>query len=122
MDKAFLYDVVSKIYIATDSSPVDSTTYELCSDMIDVVIDISCIYGAKEEDSSAYDEETSSVIKLNSQKILFLREVNRYLALVCIISKDKYEKIGLINYNLNKFKHSIYEVFEVKNLLNQKKK
>lgn len=45
IEKAFLFDVVSKIYIATDSSPVDMQSYELCSDMIDVVIDISCIYG-----------------------------------------------------------------------------
>lgn len=45
MDKAFLIDVASKIYVATDSSPVDMQTLELCSDMIDVVIDISCIYG-----------------------------------------------------------------------------
>jgi Ras-related GTP-binding protein C/D len=45
MEKAFLFDVVSKIYVATDSNPVDMQTYELCSDMIDVVIDVSCIYG-----------------------------------------------------------------------------
>ena len=45
IEKAFLFDVVSKIYIATDSSPVDMQTYELCSDMIDVVIDVSSIYG-----------------------------------------------------------------------------
>ena len=45
MEKAFLFDVVSKIYIATDSSPVDMQSYELCCDMIDVVIDVSCIYG-----------------------------------------------------------------------------
>ena len=45
IEKAFLFDVVSKIYIATDSSPVDMQTYELCCDMIDVVIDVSCIYG-----------------------------------------------------------------------------
>lgn len=45
MDKSFLFDVVSKIYIATDSNPVDMQSYELCSDMIDVVIDVSCIYG-----------------------------------------------------------------------------
>lgn len=45
MEKVFLIDVVSKIYIATDSSPVDIKNYELCSDMIDVVIDISSIYG-----------------------------------------------------------------------------
>lgn len=45
MEKAFLIDVASKIYVATDSSPVDMQTYELCSDMIDVVVDASCIYG-----------------------------------------------------------------------------
>lgn len=45
MEKCFLIDVVSKIYIASDSNPVDQKSYELCSDMIDVVIDISSIYG-----------------------------------------------------------------------------
>ena len=45
IEKAFLFDVVSKIYIATDCSPVDMQSYELCCDMIDVIIDISCIYG-----------------------------------------------------------------------------
>lgn len=45
IEKAFLFDVVSKIYIATDSTPVDMQSYELCCDMIDVVIDVSCIYG-----------------------------------------------------------------------------
>ena len=45
MEKTFLFDVLSKIYIATDSSPVDVQLYELCSDMIDVVVDVSCIYG-----------------------------------------------------------------------------
>ena len=49
-------DAVSKIYIATDSNPVDMQSYELCSDMIDVVIDISCIYGVQDDgDGMAYD-------------------------------------------------------------------
>jgi len=47
MEKSFLFDVGSKIYVATDSNPVDMQTYELCSDMIDVVIDVACIYGLK---------------------------------------------------------------------------
>lgn len=45
IEKAFLFDVVSKIYMATDSSPVDMQIYELCCDMIDVVLDVTCIYG-----------------------------------------------------------------------------
>ncbi|CAO2586300.1 Ras-related GTP-binding protein C, partial [Lemmus lemmus] len=44
IEKAFLFDVVSKIYIATDSSPVDMQSYELRCDIIDVVIDVSSIY------------------------------------------------------------------------------
>jgi Ras-related GTP-binding protein C/D len=121
LDKAFLFDVVSKIYIATDSSPVDNTTYELCSDMIDVVIDVSCIYGMKDlNDSFAYDEESSSVIKLNNGLVLYLREVNKYLALVCLINKDNFDKIGLINYNFSCFKKAISEVFEVRNIIHQR--
>lgn len=65
MEKAFLIDVLSKTFIATggnvtllsdtfptvarvispDSSPFDPFHYELCTDMVDVVIEISCIYG-----------------------------------------------------------------------------
>merc|ERR1719296_323961 len=52
MEKAYLFDVVSKVYIASDPQPVDLQSYELCSDMIDVVIDVSCIYGLAEESNS----------------------------------------------------------------------
>lgn len=45
IDKVYVFDVITKLYIATDSTPVDLISYELCSDMIDVVIDVSCIYG-----------------------------------------------------------------------------
>ncbi|XP_001628704.3 ras-related GTP-binding protein C isoform X2 [Nematostella vectensis] len=115
IEKAFLFDVVSKIYVATDSSPVDMQSYELCCDMIDVVIDISCIYGLREDgDGSAYDVDTSSVIKLNNSTILYLREVNRFLALVCILREDNFEKKGLIDYNFHCFRQAISDVFEVR--------
>jgi Ras-related GTP-binding protein C/D len=45
MEKAYLFDVVSKLYVSTDSGPVDMQSVELCSDMIDVVLDVSGIYG-----------------------------------------------------------------------------
>jgi Ras-related GTP-binding protein C/D len=37
--------LLNKVYIATDSEPVNMSLYELCSDMVDVVVDVSCIYG-----------------------------------------------------------------------------
>lgn len=44
IEKAFLFDVVSKIYIATDSSLVDMQSYELCADMIDGAIGACCLW------------------------------------------------------------------------------
>ncbi|KAK3088192.1 hypothetical protein FSP39_015981 [Pinctada imbricata] len=112
LEKAFLFDVVSKIYLATDSSPVDMQSYELCCDMIDVVIDVSYIYGQR--DDAAFDEKSRSTIKLNNGTILYLREVNKYLALVCILREDSFEKQGVIDYNFMCFQQAIQEVFEVK--------
>jgi len=115
IEKAFLFDVVSKIYIATDSSPVDMQSYELCCDMIDVVLDISCIYGLHDEgDGSAFDNQSSSIIKLNNCTILYLREVNKFLALVCILREDNFDRQGLIDYNFHCFRQAILEVFELK--------
>uniref|UniRef100_A0AAY4DU18 Ras-related GTP-binding protein n=1 Tax=Denticeps clupeoides TaxID=299321 RepID=A0AAY4DU18_9TELE len=111
---AFLFDVVSKIYIATDSSPVDMQSYELCCDMIDVVIDVSCIYGLREDGGgSAYDKESLAIIKLNNTTVLYLKEVTKFLALVCILREESFERKGLIDYNFHCFRKAIHEVFEV---------
>mmetsp|Transcript_15545 Transcript_15545/g.26760 ORF Transcript_15545/g.26760 Transcript_15545/m.26760 type:complete len:363 (-) Transcript_15545:48-1136(-) len=113
IEKSFLIDVVSKIYVATDSAPVDMQTYELCSDMIDVVVDVSCIYGMKDAlEGIAYDESSQSIIKLNNGMVLYLREVNKFLALVCLIRESNFEKRGLIDYNFKCFRTAIGEIFD----------
>mmetsp|Transcript_18488 Transcript_18488/g.30134 ORF Transcript_18488/g.30134 Transcript_18488/m.30134 type:complete len:440 (+) Transcript_18488:34-1353(+) len=195
VEKAFLFDVVSKIYIATDHNPVDIQSYELCSDMIDVVIDVSCIYGMKEgepltmqgapvnrriaddaapdgaaegptegdasptdattdglndttagnvtgEESEgptgidseqqksgpagsedflqdeqqkredlAFDRDSASLIRLNNNMILYLRQVASYLALACIVRTPNYEKQGLIDYNVECFRKALAKLF-----------
>uniref|UniRef100_A0A3B4BHM2 Ras-related GTP-binding protein n=1 Tax=Periophthalmus magnuspinnatus TaxID=409849 RepID=A0A3B4BHM2_9GOBI len=112
IEKAFLFDVVSKIYIATDSSPVDMASYELCCDMIDVVIDVSCIYGS-DGSGCAYDKESLATIKLNNTTVLYLKEVTKFLALVCILREESFERKGLIDYNFHCFRKAIHEIFEV---------
>ena len=113
--KAFLLDVISKIYEAKDSSPVDMQSYELCCDMIDVVIDVSCIYGLGDQiDTTAFDTQSSSTIRLNNNTILFLKEVNKVLALVCILREENFEYEGLIDYNFGCFRKAIEKVFEVR--------
>ena len=78
--------------------------------MIDVVIDVSCIYGSGEGESPAYDARSSSVIKLNNGLVLYLREVTRYLALVCLLREENFKKHGLIDYNFHCFRTAIQEV------------
>ncbi|VDO38886.1 unnamed protein product [Onchocerca flexuosa] len=80
-------------------------TYELCCDMIDVTIDISSIYGCSDDLSCAvFDSQSSAVIHLRTDQVLFLRQVNMFLALVCIIRSENFEKQGLIDYNFQCFK------------------
>eukprot|EP00741_Cyanophora_paradoxa_P003035 tig00000663_g2947.t1 len=111
IEKAFLFDVLSKVYIATDSSPVDMQSYELCSDMIDVVIDVSCIYGAHEEgDALAFDAASASVIKLNNGMALYLRHVSQYQALVCILREEMLQRAGLLEHNFGCFRAALRDV------------
>jgi Ras-related GTP-binding protein C/D len=122
MEKAFLIDVISKIYVATDSAPVDMQTYELCSDMIDVVMDLSSIYGtgdgsAPAENTAvvAYDENSHSVMKLkkpNGNMVLFMREVNKYLALVCVMKEESFNRAGVINYNFRHCRGALTEILK----------
>ncbi len=224
MEKAYLFDVASKLYISTDSSPVDMQSVELCSDMIDVVLDVSGIYGLpggnNEEDNSgdvgddgangidstgpnaldghggdsvegangdmgslasgskkldggidnvndgmnpiddftngsgtaldygdgndelvgtlisqganggglleddgvekeadiedidgdadtAYDSESTSVIRLSKGMVLYLKEVDTMLALVCLTRSDNFRKRNLINYNIGRLKKAL---------------
>ncbi|KAL3797928.1 hypothetical protein ACHAWO_001409 [Cyclotella atomus] len=180
MEKAYLFDVASKLYISTDSSPVDMQSVELCSDMIDVVLDVSGIYGtggigpknagakaamaplegdgsevkvdgqdalandaineltssnldpsnndddellgklvgqvgptaeeeANDQDgaASAYDSESSSTIYLSNGMVLYLKEVDTMLALVCLTRAENFKKKSLINYNIGCLKKAL---------------
>jgi Ras-related GTP-binding protein C/D len=118
IQKAFLFDVISKIYIASDSGHVNMQHYEVCSELIDVLIDVTCIYGVgSDEKSSKFDEKSSSFIKLVSSQpgeniVLYLREVDKCLALVCLINESEINKQHLINYNIDTFKEGLQRIFK----------
>jgi hypothetical protein len=89
-------------------------SYELCCDMIDVVFNISTIYGWKSEDKGPFDHESQFVIHPNNSTVLYLREVSHCLALVCILLEDSLEKQGLIDYNFVCLREGIHNVFDLK--------
>ncbi|CAF0744814.1 unnamed protein product [Rotaria sp. Silwood1] len=197
IEQAFLFDVQTKISIATDSSPTDMQMYELCCDMIDLLINMSEIYGqpsennmrrltddddededeylneeyennqgdnteqqewnlvAQNEDynenniqingsrknsylnsplgtppvmnhqpstllettnepaSAVFDSMSSSIIKLTGGRALYLKEINRHLALICILREEALTKQALIDYNVRQLKKSIIKLFRL---------
>ena len=112
--------MLTKIYIATDSSPVYMAHYEICSELIDVLIDVTCIYGhddKKPEAELEFDKKTSSFIRLSHQDpgqniVLYLRSVDKQLALVCLINESEIHKKHLINYNIDRFMEGLKKIFE----------
>ncbi|OWB56587.1 hypothetical protein B5S28_g2494 [[Candida] boidinii] len=102
-DKVFLVDVNSKIYVATNSSPVEMQTYESCAEFIDVTMDLDGIYGmtdlVNKNNSGAIknsmeDEPTidSAIVAkpvrcmstLQNGSMLYLHRMIRGLALVAV--------------------------------------
>lgn len=130
-EKAYLFDVLSKIYIATDSAPADMASYEICSDYIDVIIDVSMVYGSwsrskahrdklegppwsqKLEDQVAVSFAESHIVVNEGLRPIMLREVDRYLALVAIMKENSYEKMPLVNMNVDVVAKGLTEFFEV---------
>lgn len=48
----------------------------------------------EQQDLAAFDQQSSSLIKLNNGTVLYLREVNKFLALVCILREDNFNHQG----------------------------
>jgi Ras-related GTP-binding protein C/D len=83
-----------------------------------VLIDVTCIYGVDEDGSgSKFDKKSSSFIRLRHSNpaeniVLYLREVDKCLALVCLINEGEIHKQHLINYNIDRFKEGLKRIFE----------
>lgn len=82
--KVFLFDVNSKIYVATDSSPVDIQTYEVCAEFIDITVDLDGLY----ENGDLKQHELKCVSTLQNGTTLYLRQMIRGLALVALVRVD----------------------------------
>lgn len=68
IDKIFIFDISTKLFIAhNDDFPIEPTKYEICSQMIDIYIDISLLYYSqkKEEGTEQEDRDSTTSVKLN---------------------------------------------------------
>lgn len=131
IDKIFIFDVNSKIYVATDSSPVDIQTYEVCAEFIDITIDLDDLY--IENENSMNDSETvikkqelKSISHLSNGSLLYLKQMIRGLALVALVRHDEKNSdlsldslMTIIDYNVSNFKKSLMKMWENSKLVEQ---
>jgi len=122
LEKAYMFDMMSKMCVASDTKVCLERHNELCSDMIDIVTDFSEIYGSSNRDEH-FDSESFSVIKIDvtgSQKrlntvLLYLRAVAPNIALVSVITQEDYDgKEGLIDYNFTAFRAGVDQLIQAK--------
>ena len=79
-EKTYLFDVLSKIYIASDTRPVDMSCYEMCSDYIDVIVDVSELYSWDHPDRKPKGDqiqEAESHVVLHDETMIHLMEMNK---------------------------------------------
>ncbi|KIX07281.1 uncharacterized protein Z518_01934 [Rhinocladiella mackenziei CBS 650.93] len=115
MSKAYLFDILSKIYVASDTRPIDMEVYEMCSDYIDVIVDVTDIFGYDRKEGAMAREqmqEAESSVIIHDGTMIYLKEMNRYLCLVTVIKNNRAkDKKGLIDYNCHVFQDALKEVF-----------
>ena len=59
---------------------------------------VFCHISLREDGSgSAYDKESMAIIKLNNTTVLYLKEVTKFLALVCILREESFERKGKLS-------------------------
>ena len=93
MSKAYLFDTISKIYVASDTRPVDMQVYELCSDYIDVVVDITDLYGYARTNPRVLGEqmeEAESSMTIDDGTMIYLKEMNRYVFIFALWCTPQY--------------------------------
>ncbi|SCU78667.1 LAME_0A05292g1_1 [Lachancea meyersii CBS 8951] len=124
IEKCFLFDINSKIYVSTDSSPVDIVMYETCAEFVDVTIDLHDLYKIQNGPDARPNEasgaiarpqgEVKSVSALNNGVVIYLRQMIRGLALVALIRPDDTDVescLTVVDYNVDIFKKGLEQVW-----------
>ncbi|CAF3446515.1 unnamed protein product [Rotaria socialis] len=109
LDKIFVCDIYNKIFLASDTKPVDTQLSELCCDVVDVYTGISSIYGTS--NNSLLDSMSFCTIELSIGLILYLKDIDPTTALICILKKESKINEALMEVNLNILKKNIQELF-----------
>ncbi|CAK5269643.1 unnamed protein product [Mycena citricolor] len=131
LPKAFLFDVASRLYVATDASPVDTATHNLCCDYIQMLSSFRPLYrtpsstaertqtGTADPESSAdapprfYPSAAVSLSSSSPGTTLTYHLMTPHLALLSLVPTGVYEgRRGLFEYNVVFVREGVQEICE----------
>ncbi|PVZ99958.1 hypothetical protein BB558_004011 [Smittium angustum] len=103
LDKAYLFDMQTKLFIATDSSPSVSKSHEFCCSTIGLVEDLTKMYRFQMGPNGQQNSHLTSVIHLQANISIFSYQVN----------DDKIsQKTSLLAFNARKVTTALQRVLE----------
>ncbi|KAL8727630.1 MAG: hypothetical protein Q9166_005938 [cf. Caloplaca sp. 2 TL-2023] len=120
--KVYIFDVMSKVYIASDTKPSDLSSYELCSDFINAIMDLSDMYGWKRKPEPSPSERALDLKKQTAEAIVcsakgantvYLRELNQFLAFIGVSKEPNFQKEkAMVDYNVQIFQDTLLQVLD----------
>ncbi|KAJ7285219.1 Gtr1/RagA G protein Gtr2 [Mycena rebaudengoi] len=134
--KAFLFDAASRLYVATDASPVDSATHNLCCDYLSMLNAFGALYQLPTSTEARlripaadpppdnptptatkdrfYPSAAASLHPSAPGTTLTYHLITRHLALLALVPTGVYEgRRGLLEYNVVFFREGVQEICDV---------
>ncbi|OQO05857.1 hypothetical protein B0A48_09952 [Cryoendolithus antarcticus] len=79
MQKAYLFDTASKLYVATDSGPAVLKDYEVCADYVDLIVDIKALYGWQSEAKGRQESDGNGEESIGESVVTFEKSGKAYV-------------------------------------------
>ncbi|CAL8574722.1 GTP-binding protein gtr2 [Xanthoria parietina] len=123
--KVYIFEVTSKVYIASDTKPSDLSSYELCSDFINAIMDMYGLYSwdrPKTSSISPMDDERHQDVGAQTVEAMvcsargntvYLRELNAFLVFIGVSKEPNFQKEkAMVDYNIQMFQNTLLRVLD----------
>ncbi|PIA16064.1 hypothetical protein COEREDRAFT_27437, partial [Coemansia reversa NRRL 1564] len=110
LDKVFLMDATTKLYLATDSSPTYSPQYVFACQTVDAMDEIALV--CADQETPAGDEAAMQRIHVGLDGIaeVFIYQINANLSLFCIGVSQVIHQTSLLEFNGSKIAKAIRKI------------
>ncbi|KAJ2862740.1 hypothetical protein GGH94_004074 [Coemansia aciculifera] len=110
LDKVFLIDMNTKVYLATDSTPTDSLLYMFTCHTLEAIEEIMTMcngYAPMGEEETGLQK---TVVAMEGNTKIYIYQVNSYLALLCLVSLHIPRHDSLLEFNGSKIAKAVRKI------------